>query len=433
MRLLRSPSAWLSLLVSLVPAAASAQPDPARTVGLVVHAPPGSPATRDQVGGALSRAAEGDGWRADPRPFAHSATALAAGAVPRARLERFARAEELAREGWRAYLEARPTFAISRLGDARAEAAALLDLDGGLELYADLSIRIGAARLALGRDDEADLDFRLAAALDPEREVTDAEFKPAVVVRYAAARAARPGAVRQRIDSAPGGAAIEVDGRRIGTAPVEVDLEPGLHVIVARAPGLAARAEAIATSGQPVTLELDPDPLAAAVVHGTKGMVVGRDEAAATEVAVALMVYGELDALLVTASIWRRGAPVLLGQLCRSGAPTRCGRVVEIGYQRPADLPRAAARLWRETRRAPARFPLTLLGDERLVRRELAPGQGPPVVGGGRGWWQRPWIWIGVSSVALAVAAGFLVVGDDEVEPVIVGNPCDFGGCATGR
>ena len=426
---------WIARLVVL---AAVLAPRPAaaqgRSVGLVVYAPEGAPASRDQLGEAVARAARADGWTADQRPFAHAAAALGAGAVPRERLDRFARAEELAAEGWRAYLEARPTTAVSRLGDARAEAAALLDLDGGLELYADLSVRIGAARLALGRDAAADEDFRLAARLDPEREVTDAEFKPAVVQRYAAARTSRPGSAQQRIESVPAGAAIEVDGRPVGAAPVTVDLPIGLHVVVARGAGRAARAEVVgaAPGAAILRLELDADPAAVAVAAGTPGFKLGRAEADAAVVAGAVLMYGELDALFLVGTVWRRGAPALLGQICRGGVPARCGRVVEIGYARAGDLPRAAARLWRAARAAPGGFPATLLGDARLVNREPGPGAGGGGAGGGGGvrrWWRSPWLWVGVGSAALAITAGFLVAGDDAIEPVVVGSPCDFGGC----
>jgi hypothetical protein len=420
----------IALASALAPMPAAAQ---SRVVGLVVYAPEGAPASRDQIDDALGRAASADGWAADPRPFAHAATALDAGAVPRERLDRFARAEDLAAEGWRAYLAARPTTAVSRLGDARAEAAALLDLDGGLELYADLSVRIGAARLALGRDDAADEDFRLAARLDPEHEVTDAEFKPAVVQRYAAARAGRPVSAPQRIESEPAGAAIEVDGGAVGRAPVTVDLAIGHHVVVARAGGRVARAEVIdAAPGAPVLrLDLDPDPGAAAVTAGTAGFKLGREERAAAVIAGAVLAYGDLDALFLVGTVWRRGAPALLGQICRGRVPARCGRVIEIGYARPADLPRAAARLWRAARAATGRFPATLLGDARLVSREPGPGASGAVPGGGerRRWWRSPWLWVGLGSAALAVTAGFLVAGDDAIEPVVVGDPCGFGGC----
>jgi len=415
------------VVLALAPRAAAAQ---SPTVGLVVYAPEGAPATRDQVDAALARAAQADGWTADPRPFAHAATALAAGAVPTERLDRFARAEDLAAEGWRAYLAARPTTALSRLGEARAEAAALLDLDGGRELYADLSVRMGAVKLALGR--EAADDFRLAAVLDPQREVTDAEFKPAVVERFATAHAERRGRAQLRIESSPPGAAVELDGRLAGAAPVTVEADIGLHVVVARLAGRAARAQvvAMAPAAPVLRLELDEDPAAAAVRAGTAGFKLGREERAAAVVAGAVLAYGELDALLLVGTVWRRGAPALVGQICRGRSTARCGRVVEIGYARPADLARAAVGLWRAARAAPGRFPATLLADARLVSREAPPG-----AGGGAGeherrrWWRSPWLWVGVGGAALAVAAGLLVSGDDEVTPVVVGDPCEFGGC----
>ncbi len=411
--------------LALAPRAAAAQ---SPSVGLVVYAPERAPATRDQVDAAVARAAQADGWSADPRPFAHAAAALAAGAVPKARLDRWARAEGLAAEGWRAYLAARPTTALSRIGEARAEAAAILDLDGGRELYADLSVRMGAVKLALGRD-AAD-DFRLAAALDPDREVTDAEFKPAVVEQFAAARGERRGRAELRIESDPPGAAIELDGRLAGAAPVTVPADIGLHVVVARQAGRASRAEVVAFAREaPVLrLELDSDPAAAAVAAGTAGFKLGREERSAALVAGAVLAYGELDALFLVGTVWRRGAPALVGQICRGGVPARCGKVVEIGYARARDLPRAATELWRAARAAPGRFPATLLGDARLVSRELPPGA---VVGGGerRRWWRSPWLWVGIGGAALALAAGLLVTGDDEIEPVVVGDPCDFGGC----
>ena len=206
-------------------------------------------------------------------------------------------------------------------------------------------------------------------------------------------------------------------------------------MVVARGAGRAARAEVVATApgARIVRIELDPDRAAAAVAAGTAGFKLGRAEGDAALVAGAVLAYGELDALFLVGTVWRRGAPALLGQICRRGVPARCGRVIEIGYARAGDLPRAAARLWRAARAAPGRFPATLLGDARLVSREPGPGAagGGGGAGGGpsRPWWRSPWLWVGVGGAALAITAGFLVAGDDVIEPVVVGNPCDFGGC----
>ncbi|HTE55715.1 MAG TPA: hypothetical protein VK698_32900 [Kofleriaceae bacterium] len=420
--------------VMLSPAAARAQ---GADVGLVVHAPAGSPATVDAVRAALTRTATRAGVRLEERPFARAAALLAGGSVRAERLEGFARVERLAGEGWRGYLEARFGDAAAALEQARVEAAGLLDLDGGPEVYAEVCLRLGAVELTLGREREAELDLRLAARLDPKRTVSDAEFKPAVVERHR--RAAGPRArLRRRIDVDPAGAALEVDGRPAGSAPAGVDLEEGRHVVVARAAGRAARAEVVLvdSSGAAIQLRLDRDPLAATIASGAAGLRIGLGAAAAGEVAQALIGAGELDGILVVASVWRLGQPALLGQYC-GGAPLVCGRPVEIGHGARDGLDRAAAALWRTVRAAetdadPAPG-LTLLGDARLVRREAGPD--PRGVGrgdqGGR-WWQSRWLWVGVGGAALsAAAAGFLigVGGDDERQWSPSIGRCEFGGC----
>jgi len=410
-------------------------------LGLVVHAPPGSPAGGEALGAAVARAAAADGWSVDRRPMSRAARALASGAVPRERRERLARVRRLLAEGWRAYLEARATTAASRLGEARSEAMAVLDVDGAIELYGELSLRLGAVKLALGRDQEAAMELRLAARLAPARAVTDAEFKPAVVERAAAARAAAPPRRRLRIAVTPPGAAIELDGQPAGAGSLELEVEEGLHVVVARAAGFRARAEAVQVTGPvpgqaeapaEVRLALDPDPVAASVASGAAALAIGRGEEAATRAGEGLLVYGELDAVALVASVWRRGAPALLGQMCR-GRPARCTRVVEIGYVRARDLPAAAARLVGALAGAEVRHPLTLLVDARLVDREGPPrggaGAGRGGAAGDRSWWRSPWLWVGVSGVALGVAAGFLLAGDDGARPAFEIDPCQFGGC----
>ena len=414
------------------PAGAAASAPAAPEVGIVVHAAAGAPAASDEVGQAVARAAAAGGARIELRPLSRARRALDRGAVAAARLRPFARVEELAAEGWRAYLEARPTTAASRLGEARALAAEVLDLPGGLALYADLAVRLGAVKLALGREAEAELDFQLAARLDPDRAVTDAEFKPAVVERHAAARMARPPRASLRIEVEPAGAAIELDGRPAGSAPIEVAVEAGLHVVVARAPGHAPRAEAVrlepdaaGVTVAPLRIALAPDRRLAAAAAGPAALAIGRTEVGATAAGEALLYYGELDAIAVVAAVWRRRAPALLGQLCR-GVPLRCGAVVEVGYPDARGLAPAATRLWQAMARGPARRPLTLLVDARLLEPDRSPGPAAPDQ---RPLWRNPWLWVGVSGVATVIAAGLLLSIDGDLEPRVTLDPCDFGGC----
>ena len=426
----------LAALAALAVVLAAARPVAAQDVGVVVHAPAGAPASGAAIAGALARALRAGGAAPVLRPFARARERLEAGAVARSRLDGFARTRELMGQGWRAYLEARPTLAASRLGEARTRATEIVDLDGGLELYADVSLRLGAVMLALGRDDDADRDFRLAAALDPDRAVTDAVFKPAVVERYRKARSAAARPLSWRIAAEPAGAAIEIDGRAAGVAPLSVALGRGLHVVVARAPGRAARAQAIVVAdggAGGVSLVLPVDPLVRAVRAGPVALAIGRSEREAGEAARGLFLYGELDQLVVAAAVWRRGRPALIGQLC-TAAPPGCGRPVEIEFAGPGALDRAAAGLVRALARAPLRYSLSLLVDARVVDREPPPaGAGGPAGGGeGSRWWRSPWVWVGASGAALAVTAVVLLLtGDNEVQPVVGVDPCDFhkGGC----
>jgi hypothetical protein len=113
--------------------------------------------------------------------------------------------------------------------------------------------------------------------------------------------------------------------------------------------------------------------------------------------------------------------------MCR-GVPVGCGRVVEIGYSRGGKLGAAADRLWRELRSAGGAFPVTLLGDARLLETGRHPGPAP-VDRERRGPWRSPWVWLGVSGAVIAVAAGLLLSQGGELEPVFTGDRCGFGGC----
>lgn len=365
--------------------------------------------------------------------LARARAAVDAGAVPVDALDGFARVAELADEGWRAYLQVATDFAVARLGEARRQAEALLPLDGGLEVYADAALRLGAALDNAGRRGEADDVLRLAARLDPDRAVTRAEFSPDVVEAFARATAATPPrrAVRLEVAAAGGGAAavpgatLEVDGVPVGAAPAEVDLEAGQHVVVARAPGHAAHGEtvAIAVGGAaPVaTITLDPDPVAAGLAIGPE---TGQSAPAAAAWLEGAMRYGEVDAVVLAASIWRSGRPALLVQWC-DGAPVSCTAPVEVGYD-DGGLAAAARAAADELAGAAdgARYGATLPADPRVA----TGGGRRPGGGGARCRWCRPALWIGggVAAVAIAVTAAVLVAGGGDRGTSIAVDPGDW-------
>jgi hypothetical protein len=381
---------------------------------------------------AVAAAARGHGAEVVVDPFARAAARLARGAVPAARLEVFDRATALAAEGWRAYLAVEIEFAVARLAEARRVAEQALPIPGGALLYADVSLRRGVVLLYLGRAAEAADAFRVARSLDPGREVTMAEFPPEVVAAWEAASEA-PVTVRLTITADAPEAELEVDGVAIGAAPQEVSLAAGEHVVVARAPGHwpAARAFA-ATPAAEVVIALDPRPAAQAVARGPGALALGSGERDAAVVVEALVDYAELDAVVLIASVWRRGAPALLGQRC-TGVPVRCTRVVEIGFPNEAGLRAAAAALWRALGGEALTLAPVLLQDVRVVRGERPPGTVVDVREPRCRWCRSPWLWVGVGAAALAGGAVVVLTREADVRPVITIPECEFGCPVTAR
>ncbi len=266
----------------------------------------------------------------------------------------------------------------------------------------------------LARPELAADAFRLAAALDPARAITTAEFSPDVVAAFAAASAAASGTARVAI-TVPGvgdlGAAIEIDGAPAGASPLTVDLTLGAHVVVARAAGRVPRGQAFAVGadGAAVVVELDPAPAPAPLVIGARG------GAAAAAIGVA-GVYGELDAMVAVGVVTRRGAPALIGQWC-GVVPVGCTAVVEVPA---ADLATAADQLWRalRDRRGAARAALQVPTDARLAG------------GGERGGCRvcrSKWVWLGLGAGVLAGAAiTTVLVTGDPARPSVVIDPGGF-------
>jgi hypothetical protein len=426
------------LAVAAVTAAAVAgQVAPARADGTAVlgYRSAAAPVGADDAATAVGRAIDASGGIAVADPFARARDRLASGAVPAGWLRDFRRARELLDEGWRAYLAVNRTFAASRLGEARRIAERVVALPGGPMLFAEISLRLGAVVLDLGDADRARALFHLAATLDPARDVGLAEFPPDVVSAYAAAAAPPDGALRVAVEIRGGGGTVAIDGGAAESSPRAVLLAPGQHVAVARKPGFRPVGRLFEVDPDDATaqvvIDLEPEPRAEAVHRGARGLAVGRSERDAAIAVDGITLYGELDAVVLVAAVWRRGAPALLGQLC-AGLPSRCGAVVEVGFAEPGQVAAAARELWRRLRAAGTErgFPPTLLVDRRIVAGEDAPSGQIVDDGDERDrWWQNPYLWLGVGAVAIGTGAAVILTRDRTLEPVVVGDPCSFVTC----
>lgn len=407
-------------LISASPATVRAQ-----RVAVVAVPAAGAPETPAELAAAASTAIGGAQVIGDGVALARQARSK--GAVPAAQLAAMARVIDAGAEGWRAYLQVAVPFAASRLGKARSDAEALLPLAGGLELYADLSLRLGAALLSLGRVEEAEDALALSAALDPEREVSLVEFSPDIVEAVERAKKRQVAQVPLLIET-PGirGATVEVDGVRVsggvtaqggeGSSTVRINVARGQHVVVVRHRGYedAAQAIRVPSEGAEVVLALSPDRGARALAVPVAGM----SEEEATNLLEGVLTFAEADDVLFVAASSRRGAPALLAQRC--GASLRCTAVVEIGYARPG-LPSAMREAWATLARGELRYPPSLPSDSRVLPSRTAGGDGKCRL------CRSPWLWAGVG-VGVAVTSAILIfaLGQEEPNPVIIVDPGGF-------
>lgn len=418
-----------------------------RRVALVTVPAAGAPQTAAELLAAARTALASGAALSVGDGVALARAARQAGAVPAAQLAALARVIEAGAEGWRAYLQVAVPFAASRLGKARSDAEALLPLPGGLELYADLSLRLGAALLSLGRAGEAEDAFALSAALDGEREVSLVEFSPDIVEAVARVKK-RQGARAELVVTVEGSEgwseprsaargtarsaaapSIEIDGVAMAPASVTATASGGViarfavargqHVIVVRRPGYedAAQAVRVPEGGAEAALVLVEDRLARALAEAAVA-VAGMSEDRALSLVEAVLTYGDADEVLLVAASSRRGAPALLAQRC--GASLRCTAVVEIGYTRPGLLPAMGA-AWAALERGELRYPPSLPSDPRVL----------PDRGGGSDGKCRlcrsPWLWAGVgATVAISSAVLIYFLGQERPPPALTVDPGEF-------
>lgn len=418
-----------------------------RRVALVTVPAAGAPQTAAELLAAARTALPRGAASSVGDGVALARAARQAGAVPAAQLAALARVIEAGAEGWRAYLQVAVPFAASRLGKARSDAEALLPLPGGLELYADLSLRLGAALLSLGRVDEAEDAFALSATLDGDREVSLVEFSPDIVEAVARVKK-RQGASAELVvtvegsearseprgvaRSAPRSAAapsIEIDG--VAMAPVSVTatasggviarfaVARGQHVIVVRRRGYedAAQAVRVPEGGAEAALILVEDRLARALADAAVALA-GMSEDRALSLVEAVLTYGDADEVLLVAASSRRGAPALLAQRC--GASLRCTAVVEIGYTRPGLAPAMRA-AWAALERGELRYPPSLPSDARVLPDRASAGDGKCRL------CRSPWLWAGVgATVAISSAVLIYLLGQEQPPPALTVDPGEF-------
>jgi hypothetical protein len=315
-------------------------------------------------------------------------------------------------DGWRAYLSVQIDFAHNRLAAARTEAESLVALPGGAELYADAALRLGAV-LLYRHVPEAPAVLALALALDPDRPITLAEFSPDVVEAVDAVRASPAAFQRVHIASAPAGAAIAIDGKDLGRAPLDAQVTRGPHLVVARAPLHHAAVQALLV-GEPTNLDLalDRDDDAARLAAGAEP---GLPATAEQQLIDAALRFADLDEVVVAAITDRRGGPTLIIQRC-AGSPARCTPVVEVGFGARAGLAAAVRDAWQAVQRATPHDPPTVVAESK----QRAVPTGCKLC-------RNPLVWTGIGAVVIGTAIAIVVATQSRPPPVLTVDGHDFG------
>lgn len=394
---------------------------------------PSAPAEARQVRAALRRAVLARGLTVIDDSVAVARARVRAGAVPRATLERFSRVRALLRDGWRAYIAADLDIASTTLSAAAAACEPILALDGAARLYADISLRQGVVSMRRGDRPAAERAFTVARALDSTRQLSLTAYPPEVIQAYERATPA-PGTASVSIRVHPESAHVFMDDRPVPAASSAITLALAPHLIVARAPGYRAHAHLWRPGDDPnIDLHLQPEPRAHAILNQPIMPMLPSGTPAATALALeGLIVYADVDAVVVAASVWRGHQPALIAQRC-VGLPVQCTSVSDIRYVEHTALVAAAAELWAVLTDADPTHPLRVNSDPTLW-----PARTTPPVTAKRAtrprdrcrWCRNPWVWAGAGVLAtVAVTTALVLTADSSQTPVITLDPCEFGNC----
>ncbi len=155
--------------------------------------------------------------------------------------------------------------ALARLLSAERSLRDILQVPGVHAWLAEVWLQMALVAAQRGELALADSLFAQALTLDPTRSVGAAEAAPPVIARSQAVARTRDAAQpsRFRIEPSPNQATFSIDGRMRGSGATEVELTPGLHLLLLEAPGYRAQGtlvDALPGMRRPFVLALTPNP-----------------------------------------------------------------------------------------------------------------------------------------------------------------------------
>jgi hypothetical protein len=138
-----------------------------------------------------------------------------------------------------------------------------LELPHAHAFLAELYVQTALVSASLPAPGLVQTSLRRAASLDPQRSLQAGEASPEVLALARAIERARDSAApsRVRVEVAPEGATVRLDGSPVGRAPCLVVAPPGLHTLIVEQPGHHTYAVALELeSGEraPIVVALSP-------------------------------------------------------------------------------------------------------------------------------------------------------------------------------
>jgi hypothetical protein len=205
---------------------------------------------------------------------------------------------------------ARATAGQAELNNVEPTAAAIA-------LYAELSFVLGQAKLADGDDAAARTSFLLTQRLAPNRVLDPTRYLPDVIAAYRQAGRAGGTSIPVQIR---GQGTVAVDGVVVGTAPLDLDLGTGAHVIQLFGPARLARGSRVELTPAAPTVVVLPDARAShtVIVARMRRLVATSSDAATRMTAVAQLarLIGVAEVVIVgrgpgglSVQAWRDHAP----------------------------------------------------------------------------------------------------------------------------
>ena len=171
---------------------------------------------------------------------------------------------QTAREALAHFEEAR---SLRSLGQAEKALLAAVPEPEVVELLAEVSFQAGLVHLRRQNRGLAVDAFRLAQRLAPDRPPLDpARYPPEVLAAYHEAAGAPGAPAALTVSSTFDGVPVYLDGARVGTTPLHIQIAPGPHYLVVAAPDYVPRGQRLdAIERDTIDLMLELDRLPAAL------------------------------------------------------------------------------------------------------------------------------------------------------------------------